>query len=173
MIDTTKINKNHVKKQIVNEFGEDKWTECQGKLYSQYLEFATPFPGVIETIQNFKKMGSSLNIVSHKTKFPYVGEKVNLIDKSNEWIKNNLVDTENKPLFEEKQIWFTESIKHKISTILKIEATIFIDDLKHVLDELPEQIEGIWFNPDNGSENTDSYKNWEEIRNKIWQMNSI
>lgn len=153
--------------------GEGKWTESQGLLYSSYLQFAKPFEGALDAIQNFHEMGFTVNIVSHKTKFPYVGGRINLLDKANEWIKSNLVNNTNHPLFEEKQIIFAESIKDKIFTILEIEAVIFIDDLKHVLDELPDHIEKVWFNPDKNSGDLISCRSWEDIRNRIWQMKSI
>ena len=76
-------------KKIIDKFGETKWTECQGQLYSKYLQFAKPFDGAISTIQDLQKKGFSINIVSHKTKFPYIGEKINLID-------NRLISYSNK-----------------------------------------------------------------------------
>ena len=128
---------------------------------------------MLAAIQDFEEMGFIVNIVSQKTKFPYVGERINLHDKSNEWIANNLVSRTNHPLLEEKQIMFTKSIEKKVSTISKIGAVIFIDDLKHVLDKLPDHIERIWFNPDKNDANLSAYRNWSEIRNKIWQTKTI
>lgn len=142
-------------------------------LYSTYLHFAKPFDGALATIQDFQEIGFTVNIVSHKTKFPYVGKSVNLHDKSYEWIAKNLVSRTNQPLLEDKQIMFTENVEKKVSTILKIGVMIFIDDLKHVLDKLPDHIEKIWFNPEKNDANSSSYKNWSEIRNKIWQTKTI
>lgn len=142
-------------------------------LYSHYLQFAKPFDGAIATILDLQEKGFTVNIVSHKTKFPYVGEKINLIEMSRKWIQHNLVSEANQPLIEEKQILFTETIDDKISAIIEIKAVVFIDDLKKVLNELPVHIEKIWFNPNSDTQESDSCKNWIEIRNKIWSMNLI
>ena len=171
--DSSKVSKNYVKARIIDKFGETKWTECQGHLYSKYLQFAKPFDGAIFTIQNLQEKGFSINIVSHKTKFPYVGEKINLIDKSKEWIAHNLVDGKKQSILSEKQIIFTQSIEEKISAILDLKASVFIDDLEHVLNHLPDKIQKIWFNSESEreSESLITCRDWTEIRNKIWLMN--
>ena len=171
----SKISKNLVKAKIINKFGETKWTECQGQLYSKYLQFAKPFDGAISTIQDLQEKGFSINIVSHKTKFPYVGEKINLIDKSKEWIVKNLVDGKEQSILNEKQIIFTKSIDDKISAILNLKTLVFIDDLEHVLNQLPDRIQKIWFNSESESESESliACRDWAEIRNKIWLMNLI
>jgi hypothetical protein len=83
----------------------------------------------------------------------------------------NLVDGKEQSILNEKQIFFTKSIEDKISAILDLKALVFIDDLEHVLNQLPDRIQKIWFNSE--SESLIACRDWAEIRNKIWLMNLI
>jgi hypothetical protein len=54
---------------------EDRWTELQGTIYGPRMPDAPPFPGVLEFFAACRAAGVPVAIVSHRTRFPYLGER--------------------------------------------------------------------------------------------------
>jgi len=158
-----KIKKEVVKSIIIGKQGEKKWTEMQGLLYSEYLQFAKPFPFAIEAIEYLKNREYELYIISHKTKFPIIGAKVDLIEQSRIWINNNLKSDGSQQLFGENQVYFKQTILEKKDEILKQKIKIFVDDLKEVLELLPPSIKKIWFVQNSVHSEYIIAKDWKEV----------
>ncbi|NDC63388.1 MAG: hypothetical protein EBZ59_05240, partial [Planctomycetia bacterium] len=57
---------------------EDRWTELQGAIYGPRMMDAPPFPGVLEFFAACRAAGTPVAIVSHRTRFPYLGERHDL-----------------------------------------------------------------------------------------------
>ena len=79
-------NKESVKEYLHSIGKNDQWTEFQGKIYGIGIDYAEPYQGAIETMENLKIKGHELFIVSHKSKRPYLGEKYDLHAAAKGWI---------------------------------------------------------------------------------------
>ena len=79
-------NKENIKKIIINKFSEKKWTEIQSIVYSQKMLQAKIFPGFINKIKKLSKY-CEIFIVSHKTVWPIYGKKINLHNKTKQFLK--------------------------------------------------------------------------------------
>ena len=64
---------------------EDAWTELQGLVYGVYIKYAPPFSGVKGFFRYCKENKISICIISHKTRFPFLGKKHNLHKSAVRW----------------------------------------------------------------------------------------
>jgi uncharacterized HAD superfamily protein len=122
------IHKSLIKKHIIEKYSDREWTKAQGLLYSKYLDYANPYPGCLDALKKLSIKGSELYIISHKTRYPFIGGKTNLILLAKKWINTNLVHENGVNLFEEANILFNESIHEKVESIISHDLDIFIDD---------------------------------------------
>lgn len=164
--------KQKIKQYIIKMYSEKFWTFLQSLIYGEEIESAEPFPSVKKTLLNLKKK-HDLYLVSHKSKFPYLGKRINLIEKSIIWLKKNKFIGCKNYIFMSKNIFFEKSIKSKVDRITKIKCDIFIDDLKILLDFLPLKVFKIHFgtNLQNKKKHIrklyDSFSHWDQLENKI------
>lgn len=144
----------------------------QSIIYGEEIEFAKPFPNVKQILSKLKKK-HDLFLVSHKSKFPYLGKRINLIERANRWLVKNKFTKCKNSIFLSENVFFEKSIKKKIERIKKIKCDIFIDDLKSLLNSLPCAVLKIYF-----SQNYKAYKkntkqpyyifgNWSSLENII------
>jgi len=164
-----KLNtKEEVKSYFISLDKENLWTEIQGLVYGKHISHAKKQPSLIEVLEYFKNDNYELFIVSHRTKYPYLGEKINLHIAAKDWIKNNL----NK-LIPEDNIFFEETIENKISRANEIGINYFIDDLEKVLLNkiFSKNIKKILYDPykKNDSVNPDLYyaHSWLNVKDII------
>lgn len=128
---------------------EDIWTEMQGYVYGERMLEAAAYPGVISAMQQFKQAGHVLAIMSHKTKYPYMGKKYDLHASARAWIKKHLID-EQGLVVPEENIYFEVTKEDKLSRIDNFGCDIFIDDLPEILQAptFPVQVKRFLFDPD-------------------------
>ena len=127
---------------------EKAWTELQGLVYGKEMHKALAFSGVIKCLFLLKSRGIELAIISHKTKYPYLGPRYDLHCAAKNWIDTNLV-FKKAPLIKPDLIFFKETIKEKISLIAELNCSVFIDDLPEILTHLdfPENVQKLLFDP--------------------------
>ena len=159
-----KINKNLIKeklKTIIEQRSKDQWTIIQGEVYGKKINRAKLF-------KDFKKFFNfainnkiRLVIISHKTKFPILGEKKNLHDLAKKFLKRKI---NNNYFKENKNLFFETSLEKKINRIRNEECDFFIDDLKKIFTnyKFPLYTEGLLYNS-NKDENLKNFSNWKEI----------
>ena len=82
-------------------------------------------------------------MVSHKTKFPYFGNKINMHAISRKWLDNNIFNKKNN--IKKCDYFFEETIPNKIKRIKKLKITHFVDDLKEIINLLPKNINGVLY----------------------------
>ena len=158
---------------------ENAWTELQGYIYGARMGEAIAYPNAIEFMKLACKSGTTMVIVSHKTKHPFMGPKYDLHEAARGWIESYLVDGVNN-LIEPDQVFFEVTKKDKVSRIVQCECDFFIDDLPEILlmPEFPEKTERILFDPENShGEKRVGLKlgSWTEIRTffgKKWKASS-
>jgi hypothetical protein len=128
---------------------ESDWTLFQGSLYGPGMLYATPFPGVIEAIRTLRLLGHRPVVISHRTRFPYAGEKHDLHAAAREWLQLNFQGA-NEELISKTDIYFLETRQQKIEKIVEQRCELFIDDLPEVLGDegFPPSTQAILFDPD-------------------------
>jgi hypothetical protein len=142
-----KPNKNSVKEYLIKKNKEKEWTILQGEVYGRHIMDAKIHIGVKKIMELLSKNKIKFYIISHKTKFPYLGRKINLHKAAKKWINKNILKNDNSINFSIKDIFFENSIKKKISRINKLKCNIYVDDLPKILELLPKDIKKILFTP--------------------------
>ncbi len=147
---------------------EDIWTEMQGYVYGEKMGEAKIFPGVCEFMRWAVDSGIKLAIVSHKTKFPFIGKQYDLHKAARKWIEAKLLDIEGK-FISDDQIFFELTKEDKVNRIDSVVCDYFIDDLPDILlaPKFPVNVNKILFDPlgaHGDLPNTYSVNSWDEIR---------
>ncbi|CAN1606772.1 hypothetical protein MCEMIE29_00197 [Candidatus Pelagibacterales bacterium] len=138
-------NKENIKKLIIKKYSEKKWTEIQSAVYSQKIFQAKIFPGFINEIKKLSKY-CEIFIVSHKTLWPIYGKKINLHNKTKQFLKKKKISFCKNYLIKEENIFFETTKEKKIKRIERIKPDYFIDDLESILKNIPKSINKILFN---------------------------
>ena len=138
-----KRNKESIKKILIKKKGIKEWIKLQSAVYSQEIDKAKPNYKLIIILKFLKKKRIKFYIVSHKTKFPYFGKKVKLHKISRNWLDKNVFNKKNK--LGKCKYYFETSIQKKVARIKKLKITHFVDDLKEIIDLLPDNITRILY----------------------------
>ena len=117
----------------------DEWTELQGRVYGSRLAEASLFPGVREVLTRWRDAGHRMTIISHKTRYPFLGEKVDLHAAASGWIEG-----QNLPV---DAVVFRETIGEKVEAIHTRACDAFVDDLREVLVQVQVSCR-VWFDAD-------------------------
>ena len=144
----------NISKIAVRDYLRDKgqnniWTELQGYVYGERMLEADIFPGFINFLTFVRKNSIKVSIVSHKTIYPYLGNRYNLHDSAREFI-SKLLTNQNKNLVNKKNIFFELTQEKKALRIGQQSCDFFIDDLPEIftLDDFPKKTKKILFDPD-------------------------
>lgn len=128
-------SKKAVKGYFMDRNEEPVWTELQGLVYGRDIGWASLYDGAQEVIRNWLKQEYEVHIVSHKTRYPVIGDKINLHDAAMKWlIVNDLVGDASHQV-NKAFVHFNETREEKIQVINKLGFDYFIDDLPAVFDE--------------------------------------
>jgi hypothetical protein len=143
------INKVAVRDHLRNTNQEDAWTEMQGYVYGARMNEAIAYPGLIAALHAIRDAGHELFIVSHKTQYPYAGERYDLHEASRSWITYNL-QTSGSTLIHKSNIFFNPSKDEKIEKISQLKCDIFLDDLPEILlaTHFPQDTKKCLFDPE-------------------------
>lgn len=125
---------------------EADWTRFQGELYGPGMIHAEPFENAIDVIRELAALEHQLVVISHRTRFPYLGERHDLHGYAEGWIRECV-----PPLF--ASVIFNETKADKIENIRRTGCSIFVDDLPEILSDptFPNSTRRILFVP-NGAE---------------------
>jgi len=153
------VNKSNVRDYLRKIGHEDAWTELQGLIYGVYIKEASSFPGVKKFFEYCKLQNIRTYIISHKTRYPFIGEKCDLHESARKWI-------ESQGLYDEKfgldfsSVFFELTNDEKINRIVNTGCTHFIDDLPEFLEEsdFPNGVERILFDFHDIYENSGIFK---------------
>ena len=165
-----------ISKIAVRDYLRDKgqnniWTELQGYVYGERMLDADIFPGFINFLNFSSKNSIEVLIISHKTVYPYLGNKYNLHDSAREFISKLLTD-QNKNLVNKKNIFFELTQEKKVLRISQQSCDFFIDDLPEIfaLHDFPKKTKKILFDPDKNHKNFydgEICSSWENIQEVI------
>jgi len=147
---------------------EDDWTELQGYIYGARMDLAAPFPGVCDFLRAAAEAGCAVDIVSHKTRHPYRGEKYDLHQAALGWL-------EAEGFFDDHTLRLNRSNVHleltkdgKLARIGALSCDTFIDDLPELLGEpgFPADTSRVLFDPNDAAPDAPTYtraRSWGEI----------
>jgi hypothetical protein len=167
------INKGSVRDYLRASGKEEAWTELQGVVYGVYIQHAPPFTGVTEFFKRCRKHNIRIYIISHKTRYPFLGKTYDLHDAAHKWLEQNgFYDSETTGLNRE-QVYFELTKKEKIDRIATVGCNYFIDDLPEFLKEpeFPEGVVRILFDPNNHYPVNNNFLrsiSWKEIEKIIF-----
>lgn len=128
---------------------EDRWTELQGTIYGPRMPDAPPFPGVLEFFHACRAAGVPVAIVSHRTRFPYLGERHDLHAAARGWLVRQGFHSAAGIGLPEDRVFFEETKEAKLARIAALGCTHFIDDLPELLAHplFPANVRRILFDP--------------------------
>ena len=164
------ISKIAVRDYLRDQGQNNIWTELQGYVYGKRMLDSDVFPGFIEFLNFSSKNSIEVLIISHKTIYPYLGNKYNLHDSAREFISKFLTD-QNRNLVNKKNIFFELTQEKKALRIEQQSCDFFIDDLPEIfaLHDFPKKTKKILFDPDMNYKNfvdgvvCSSWENIQEI----------
>ena len=143
------VSKGEVRDYLRQCGREDDWTQLQGYVYGARMKDATPFPGVLDCFARFVKRGIIVCIISHKTRYPYMGPKYDLHQAAQQWLEQQGFFDQAQIGLSSDQVFFELTKQEKLDRIAKVGCTHFIDDLPEFLAEpgFPDGVERILFDP--------------------------
>ena len=142
--------KKSVRQYFIERDKESKWTELQGIVYGKEIFRASPYKDCVETMCALKKAGHELVIISHKTRYPIIGERVCFHEAARNWLRHfGIVGCDNAPVSNE-HIYFNDTKQQKVQRITEENCEAFIDDLPEILanPDFPPKCKRILFDPD-------------------------
>ena len=158
--------KNAVRNYLRYKNIEDEWTIIQGEVYGDRIKEATPFKGVLSTLRKLRQEKIPINIISHKTREPYLGPKKDLHAAAKGWLKMNHFFEIEGLNFNKNHIFFELTKEEKINRIVATGCTHYVDDLPEILEMIPKEINKILFSPNRSqksSENSIVINSWKEF----------
>jgi hypothetical protein len=151
----TLVNKVVVRDYLRKIGRETQWIEIQGEVYGARMDEAQAYSGIIEFIQQAKKTGHTLAIISHKTRHPFAGPQYDLHAAARGWIEHHLL-LDGEPLIPAPQIFFELTKQEKITRIADFACDVYIDDLPEILlaEDFPVTTKRLLFDPEQHHEDT-------------------
>jgi FMN phosphatase YigB (HAD superfamily) len=144
---------------------EDEWTELQGYIYGSGMHLAQPFPGAFDFLERCVQNGVDLCIISHKTRVPYLGAKIDLHEAAETWLRDQGVFS--RIGLPRERVFFELTKEAKLARIASEQCTVFIDDLPELLTEpaFPPGVRRLLFDPAGDGTSPpglESVRSWEE-----------
>jgi len=150
------VNKSSVKATALALGGNELWTQLQGLVYGEEIGKAELFPGCIEF---FAAAREELVIVSHKTRFPALGPRIDLREAARDFLA--LTPLAGIPLH------FLDTREAKVAKLTELRPRALLDDLPEVLQTpgFPPTTAFHLFDPDNTHPTwtaTPRFRSWHE-----------
>ena len=159
-------SKNDVKKLLISSDRENDWTELQGIVYGSHIMAAEPYENFSDVFVSLLNAGHELKIISHKTKYPFIGKRINLRSAAMMWLKEKgIVGTGHNKL-SETDVFFCSTITEKVAMQKKQRCDVFIDDLAKVLKLINPQVKRVLFDPNSEIDACEQFnilRNWSDI----------
>lgn len=118
-------DKNAVRDYLNHSGQNDAFTQLQGHVYGTRMDLAKLYDGFADFAQDALARGHQLFVVSHKTRYPILGEKHDLHQAARNFLKDNAPDLEN--------LFFELTKEEKAARARELALDVFIDDLPEIL----------------------------------------
>jgi len=131
---------------------ETLWTELQGCVYGARMDEARPFPGVLEFFTRCHALAVHVSIISHRTPYPYLGDKHDLPEAARAWLASHGFCDPGRTGPRSGRVFLELTKQDKLARIAGEGCSHFIDDLPEFLDEpeFPGGVRRILFDPVGG-----------------------
>ena len=128
---------------------EALWTELQGTVYGPRMMDARLFPGVGRFFAACRARGLAVAIVSHRTRFPYLGPRHDLHAAARDFLARHGFHDADGIALPPDRVFLEETKEAKLRRIAQLGCTSFIDDLPEVLDDplFPPGVRRVLFDP--------------------------
>lgn len=128
---------------------EDVWTEMQGTVYGGRMAEAAAFPGVHAFLAWARDCRIAVSIVSHKTRYPFLGTQYDLHAAARSWIAQQLHDRAGS-LVADEDVFFELTKEAKIGRIAALGCDVYVDDLPEILlaPDFPSGTQRLLFDPE-------------------------
>jgi hypothetical protein len=164
--ETIPPEKNAVRDYLRLQGKEDDWTRLQGEVYGGRILEAEPYPSMHATLGQVARRHIQMRIVSHKTRNPYLGQPWDLHAAASSWLSLQGFHSAEGLDWRKDQIFFELTKENKISRIVELGCTHFVDDLPEILDMLPDNIHKILFAPNGTQQSRPCWQimtSWQEL----------
>ena len=144
---------------------EKEFTLLQGEVYGCRILEASATSGLYNALKELKTKSVPMVIISHKTQKPYTGPAHDLHKSALGWLeKNNFFSTDGLN-FSDNQVYFEPTKEKKISRIIDLGVTHYVDDLPEILEMIPSSISKYLFDPFrlHSECNLSSFHKWESF----------
>jgi hypothetical protein len=145
----TSSSKDSVRNYFRAEGREDEWTALQGHVYGARMDAAKPYPGVRDFFRRCVADGIAVAIVSHKTRYPFLGDQHDLHQSARAWLEAQGFFDKSQIGLSEGDVFFELTKEAKMARIGALDCSVFIDDLPEFLNEaaFPKGVERLLFDP--------------------------
>lgn len=157
-----------IKNAIVSKKnGNLEWSLLQAETYGSKIHSAKVFSGFFEFLDLALSKNHTIKIISHKTLFPSVGERVNLHEAATSWLRDKGLLREG--FLSRADCFFETSLQKKVERIKSQNCSYFIDDMEQVLLHpcFPRGTKRILFGKSHSS--LTHYSNWKKTASILSQ----
>jgi hypothetical protein len=166
----TPVNKVAVRDHLRRIGREERWTELQGYVYGTRMDEACAYPGAIEFMRACIRAGHVLAIISHKTRYPFLGPRYDLHAAAKAWVETHLAG-DSERLVPEGQVFFELTKEEKLARIGDFACDVFIDDLPEIFSSpaFPRGASALLFDPErhHALPGTPTFSSWAEIASHL------
>ncbi|XDZ69366.1 hypothetical protein AB8878_05555 [Alphaproteobacteria bacterium LSUCC0226] len=162
-------NKQEVRTWFHERGLHDEFTLLQGQIYGKNISLAHVFEGVQSFLAQAISRNYEVFLISHKTKYPIKGEKLNLHEAALNFLsEQNIVGEQRSNSIPVGNVYFEPTLEFKVKKIVDLRLDYFIDDLLTVLNHgnFPDGTGRIWFSSHTcGLDNAQivHWKSWSSI----------
>ena len=137
-------NKLKIRNYLRKQNKENEFTNIQSEVYGKRIIDANAAPNIFEALKKISN-DYEINIISHKTKYPYAGEKYNLHIAAINWLEKNKFLSISGLNIKNKDIYFLPTKDKKLAAINALDYTYFVDDLPEILKYIKKQTHRILY----------------------------
>ena len=167
-------NKQKIRNYLCKQNKENEFTNIQSEVYGKRIIDANAAPNIFEALKKISN-DYEINIISHKSKFPYSGEKYNLHIAAINWLEKNKFLSISGLNIKNKDIYFLPTKDKKLAAINALDYTYFVDDLPEILKYIKKQTHRIlYLNNQKITLNKfwdSTLHNWNELPEIIYKKN--
>jgi hypothetical protein len=153
------------------------WERLQGLVYGRYIDRAELYAGAAEFLQQCRRRGWQIYIVSHKTIPAHYDSQTNLHDSARSWMTRRGFFDQRRLGFDTADVFFEITLDAKVRRIGQLNCDIFIDDLPKVFNHtaMPSSCRKILFCTEHSELGTAGFgafecaANWTEVSAAVFQ----
>jgi hypothetical protein len=166
------ITKDAVRDYLRKQGKEDDWTEMQGLVYGSRMDAAQPYQGVEGFFKFCKESKIPVRIISHKTRYPFIGKRHDLHQAASRWLETRGFLAPGTVGIAKDNVYFELTKEAKMQRIQASGCTHFIDDLPDFLlhPGFPKGVVRWLFDPSGSHQEMDGvrrFSNWDEVRAEV------